>query len=103
MRTCGCVCIGCCDKYIIYTKKLRIFQIQNTLSIEQMKCKHHTYTPNTKTIEDLKAITTTTTAIATTKAKKSERKTKRKDKEKVRNKINFNTTHLLTLLTNVGQ
>lgn len=90
------VCIGCCDKYIIYTKKLRIFQIQNTLSIEQMKCKHHTYTPNTKTIEDLKAITTT-------KAKKSERKTKRKDKEKVRNKINFNTTHLLTLLTNVGQ
>lgn len=95
------VCIGCCDKYIIYTKKLRIFQIQNTLSIEQMKCKHHTYTPNTKTIEDLKAITTTTTA--TTKAKKSERKTKRKDKEKVRNKINFNTTHLLTLLTNVGQ
>lgn len=101
MRTCVCVCIGCCDKYIIYTKKLRIFQIQNTLSIEQMKCKHHTYTPNTKTIEDLKAITTTTTA--TTKAKKSERKTKRKDKEKVRNKINFNTTHLLTLLTNVGQ
>lgn len=101
MRTCVCVCIGCCDKYIIYTKKLRIFQIQNTLSIEQMKCKHHTHTPNTKTIEDLKAITTTTTA--TTKAKKSERKTKRKDKEKVRNKINFNTTHLLTLLTNVGQ
>lgn len=101
MRTCVCVCIGCCDKYIIYTKKLRIFQIQNTLSIEQMKFKHLTYTPNTKTIEDLKAITTTTTA--TTKAKKSERKTKRKDKEKVRNKINFNTTHLLTLLTNVGQ
>lgn len=97
MRTCVCVCIGCCDKYIIYTKKLRIFQIQNTLSIEQMKCKHLTYTPNTKTIEDLKAITTTT------KAKKFERKTKRKDKEKVRNKINFNTTHLLTLLTNVGQ